>query len=351
MKAKGQGLIYQRGTLFWVQYYVRGKRYRETSGSTNRADAVRLLKRRTAEAGSGRPFGHDIEKTTLPELVEMVRNDYQANGRRLRAVHAPLNHLLAYFGKDCRAMDVSSDRVTAYIANRQQAGAANATINRSLAALKRGFVLAERAGKAARRPHIEMLEERNRRKGFFEQDQIAALLNELPEELRTLIETASITGWRITSELATRQKRHLDLDAGWLRLDPGESKNQEGRNFPLTPELRAVLERQLEQTRTLEVATGQVIPWLFHRDCQPIGSFRKTWQSACTRAKLGGKIPHDFRRTAVRNLERAGVSRSSAMAMVGHKTQSIYQRYAIADEASLKRGRGEAVRVPPSRPR
>jgi integrase len=181
-----------------------------------------------------------------------------------------------------------------------------------------------------------MLEERNRRKGFFEQDQIAALLKELPEELRALIETSSITGWRITSELTTRQKRHLDLDAGWLRLDPGESKNQEGRRFPLTPRLREVLAAQLERTAEFEKATGRIVPWLFHRDGEPVGSFRKTWLSACERAKLAGKIPHDFRRTAVRNLERAGVSRSAAMAMVGHKTQSIYSRYAIADEASLR---------------
>ena len=51
---------------------------------------------------------------------------------------------------------------------------------------------------------------------------------------------------------------------------------------------------------------------------------------------MPGRIPHDFRRTAVRALERAGVSRSAAMAMTGHLTESVYRRYAIADETSLK---------------
>ena len=55
-------------------------------------------------------------------------------------------------------------------------------------------------------------------------------------------------------------------------------------------------------------------------------------------AGLSGRIPHDFRRTAVRNLERAGVPRSAAMAMVGHKTEAIYRRYAIADESMLRDG-------------
>jgi integrase len=83
---------------------------------------------------------------------------------------------------------------------------------------------------------------------------------------------------------------------------------------------------------------GQVIPWLFHRDGKPIKSLRRAWRTACKRAGLPDRIPHDFRRTAVRNLERAGVPRSAAMKMVGHKTQSIYARYAIADESMLQDG-------------
>ena len=97
----------------------------------------------------------------------------------------------------------------------------------------------------------------------------------------------------------------------------------------------AVLAAQGDRTRELKLGTGQVIPWLFHRAGKPIRDFRHSWKIACQKAGLVGRIPHDFRRTAVRNLERAGVSRSAAMAMVGHKTESIYRRYAIVDSAVL----------------
>ena len=75
---------------------------------------------------------------------------------------------------------------------------------------------------------------------------------------------------------------------------------------------------------------------VFHRGGTPIKSFIKIWRSACRAAGCPGRIPHDLRRTAVRNLERAGVPRSTAMAMVGHKTESIYRRCAIVDDTSRR---------------
>jgi integrase len=125
---------------------------------------------------------------------------------------------------------------------------------------------------------------------------------------------------------------------GKIVAHPGETKNDEGRMFPLTPELRAVLDRQLARTREVERATGQIIPWVFHRDGASIVDYRRAWRSAVKRAGLPHRIPHDFRRTAVRNLERAGVPRSTAMKMVGHRTEAIYRRYAIADESMLREG-------------
>ncbi|MHB8382330.1 MAG: tyrosine-type recombinase/integrase [Candidatus Binataceae bacterium] len=335
---RGMGFAYQRGAVWWIAYYVRGKRHREPTEAKNESQANSLLKQRHLDARSGKPFGLDVEKTTLADLVSMIENDYKSNGLKERVIRAPLAHLEEYFGEEARAIDITSDRITAYVANRQTAGAANATINRSLSALKRAFKLAEIAGKAANRPHIAMLREDNRRKGFFEREDYQALLEHLPDYLKPVAAAAYITGWRITSELLTRKQHHADLANGWLRLEPGESKNREGRMFPLTPELRKVLHAQLEATRELEREIGRIIPWLFHHDGEPIRVFRRAWISACNNAEIGNRLPHDFRRTAVRNLERAGVPRSAAMAMVGHRTMAIYSRYAIADETMLKAG-------------
>jgi integrase len=105
-----------------------------------------------------------------------------------------------------------------------------------------------------------MLRENNARKGFFESEQFKAVLEHLPDYLKSLFEVAYITGWRVSSELLTRKWQHVDLEKGWLRLDPGERKNAEGRMFPLTPQLDEIFSRQLEKTKQLQLATDRVIP-------------------------------------------------------------------------------------------
>ena len=137
------------------------------------------------------------------------------------------------------------------------------------------------------------------------------------------------------SEILSRRPQHLDLINGWLRLDPGETKNKEGRNFPLTGRLREVIASQAAKNAALEAASGTRVGWLFNREGEPIRDYRRAWKTACARAGISGRIPHDFRRTAVRNLEMAGVHRSAAQKLVGHKSEAIYRRYAIVDQAML----------------
>jgi integrase len=222
---------------------------------------------------------------------------------------------------------------------------ANATINRELAWLKHMFRLAVDAGKLMTRPKIKMLAEDNARQGFFEHEQYESMLRHLPEDLRPVVRFAYITGWRVKSEVLTLEWRHVDLKAGEVRLEPGTTKNKEGRTFPFTIDLKALIDAQHAEHERLK-KKGKVVPWVFFRLVangrggplrpKPITSFIKAFKTACRKAGCPGRIPHDLRRTAVRNLERAGIPRSVAMKLTGHKTESVYRRYAIADERDLR---------------
>ncbi len=323
--------------LWWIKYQVGARAIREPAKTKSKERAEEILRARLTGGVDGR--------TTFEDLASMIVADYQANGRRSVArVEQCLEHLREAFGTR-PAKAITADRITAYTAGRLEDGARPATVNRELAALKRAFRLAERAERVARVPHIQLLEERNTRQGFFERDQYEAVRRHLDEPLQLVVLVAYHTGWRVPSEILTRQWRHLDLKAGWLRLEPGETKSGEGRQFPLTPVLKKALGAQRRLTRALEKRRDLIIPWVFHRDGQRIQRFDKAWVRACREAGCPGRLLHDFRRTAVRNLERAGVSRSAAMALVGHRTESVYRRYAIVDEGTLREAAEKLARL------
>jgi integrase len=349
-RERGSGSLFQewyrdprtgekKQTETWtMKLWSNGKPLKRSSGETSVYRANKRLEAWKKELAAG-TYVPDAAKTTFDTLSTILINEYKANGRRSAdRVEDAVEHLREFFTKFCPARAITTDRVLAYVRRRQEEKAANATINRELAALRRMFSLGMKAGKVAQRPHVDMLQENNVRKSFFEPDAFRSVLSRVSDDLKPVFEVAYITGWRVKLEILTRRWQHVDFRAGWLRLEPGETKNGDGRMFPLTPDLRETLERQRRRTQALEKKAGQIIPWVFHRAGLPVKSFRRAWRTACKNAGVPGRIPHDFRRTAVRNLERAGVSRSAAMAMVGHKTESIYRRYAIVAESDLRDG-------------
>lgn len=272
----------------------------------------------------------------LEDLLQLVVDDYEANKRPARDhLKSRTSHLLTFFGNP-KASSLHTGHIRAYQAHRQHEGAKPATINVELAVLRRGYSLARQDGSFQDAPPVfPRLAEKNARKGFFERAEMERLCAFLPEHLHNLARVAYLTGWR-KNELLTREWRHVDFAAGWFRLDPNETKNAEGRNFPLIDDLREVLKEQRVFVDALQTKYGRVIPWLFpNLKGDPITHIWFEWDRARKAAGMPQRIFHDFRRTAVRNLERAGVPRSAAMAMVGHKTQAMYARYAIADEGLL----------------
>ncbi len=340
-KYRGADGVLKESAVIWLKYRdALGVLRREASGTEKEQEARRLLKQREGAAVEGRVVVPRADRVTVAELAENLKADYQANGRRSADRLAfSLARLLPAFGSR-KAISLTSADVTAYRVQRQTAGAAAATVNRELAALKRMFSIAVKSERLQRMPYIEMLTENNARRGFFEREQFEAVRAHLPVYAKPPATFAYLTGWRLKSEILTLQWRQVDFKAGVVTLDVGSTKNRDGRTFPMVPELHALLEAQRAATETLQKKIGSIIPWVFHRTKRgrPLKGFTKSWRIACRAAGLPGRIPHDFRRTAVRNLERAGVPRSTAMAMVGHRTESIYRRYAIVDEVMLREG-------------
>ena len=240
-----------------------------------------------------------------------------------------------------RMTGITTSDIRRYTAARQDFGAANATVNRELEILRRAFRLAQQAGKLLHRPFIPRLREDNVRPGFFERDQFDDVRMNLPKELQGLVTFLFWTGWR-SGEVLPLQWSQVDRKAQTIRLEPGTTKNREGRTMPygLLPELEEAIETQWREHERL-AAGGVLSPWVFVRkNGDPIRDVRKAWKSACKAAGLPGLLVHDFRRTAVRNLVRAGVPDTVAMKLTGHKTRSVFDRYNVTSEADLREAMG-----------
>src|SRR6266568_2629040 len=327
------GMLYRRGRIWWIKYYRNGKAFRESSKSENVSEAKRLLRKREGEIGAGEFLGPKTERVSFEELAEDFLNEYQTNNRKSFIwVKRRIGLHLTPFFAGLRAVNITTDRVRAYVAKRQQEGASNGSINRELAALKRMFNLAAEMTppKIARVPYIPMLKETNVRKGFFEHDEYLALQRELPEYLKPVLAFGYFTGAR-EGEILSLKWEQVDLDRHAVHLEPGSTKNDQPRTIPLTGELLEALKIQ----KATSVSRFPECVYVFHRKGQRIGNFQRAWKSACQRAGLSGRLFHDLRRSAVRNLVRAGVPERVAMAISGHKTRSVFDRYNIVAERDL----------------
>jgi integrase len=140
------------------------------------------------------------------------------------------------------------------------------------------------------------------------------------------------------TEILNLQWRQVDLNAAEVRLDPGTTKNKDGRVIYLDGELLETMKIQRAFVLSLQRERGEIIPRVFinPETGDRIRDFRKSWAEACKQTGLSGRLFHDFRRTAVRNMVRAGVPEVVAMRISGHKTRSIFDRYYIVSEQDLR---------------
>ncbi len=335
-RIEGFGYTFLRGRRWWIRYWHRGREYREPARSTDERKAYRLLKKRHGETQGQTFVGPQEERVVLTDLLGALTVDYQNNGRRsLATLKWRLAPLRAAFALD-RAVDVTEERIERYKAARLAEKKSPATINRELAALKRAFRLAVKQKRLRAAPVIELLAEHNIRQGFAEPGDLAAVVRHLPPHLQTLARFAYACGWR-KGEVTRLEWSAVDRAARRIVLRREHSKNEEPRVLALTGEPWAIIEAQWA-AREYRSRDGQTAlsPYVFHKAGRPIRDFRKAWGKACEAAGLPGLLFHDLRRSAVRNMERAGVSQAVAMKVSGHKTASVYRRYRIVDEEDIR---------------
>jgi integrase len=165
------------------------------------------------------------------------------------------------------------------------------------------------------------------RQGFVNPAEFVKLHDNLPRYLKPIIEFLYLTGMR-SGAAKKLEPKHVDLEAQVIRLPIELSKNKKGLTIPLSGRL-LLLVQEAWNNRSLEC------PYLFHYKGEPIGDFRKAFDAACAAAGLQGILPHDLRRSAVRNFIRAGIKETVAMTMSGHRTRSIFDRYNITDTDDL----------------
>ena len=329
------GHIYKRGHVYWIKYYRNGKPYRETSRSKKEADAKRLLKKREGEISQGKLPGIYFDKVRFDELAEDFLRDYRINQKKSipRATRS-VEHLKKHF-EGMSVTNITTSTINRYVDTRLDQGMSNASINRELAALKRMLNIGARQTppKVDRVPYIQMLQENNVRKGFFEHGEFLALREALPDYMKSFATFAYKSGWR-RSEISKLTWGRVDLEKGIVRLEAGETKNNEGRNYHLDEELKEIFKKQWEDRKRNEKLFLYV--FLNNKGDDRVKQFNKAWNKACKEAKLGKRLFHDFRRTAIRNMVRAGVSERVAMMISGHKTRTIFDRYNIVNDEDLR---------------
>jgi len=313
--------------IYWIAYYRNGKEIRQSSGSRSETKARKLLSKRIKETASG-DYIPGQEKIKFDDLVASIKEDYKLKERRsLDSVLYCVKHLERYFGFD-KAMDIGPTRVKSYQTSRKDEGASIATINREVAYLRRMLSIQVELENLPPRASFHRLEGENVRQGFLEHGDFQSILWRLPEDVDDLVEYLYLSGWR-SGEGKKLEWAEVSGDLSVVRLKIEDSKNKRPRILVLTGRLLEIIQKR----KGKQVLSCK---YVFHRKGKPIKSFRKVWLTATEAAGFAGKVPHDLRRCAVRNLTRSGVEEKIAMTITGHVTRSVFDRYNIVSETDLR---------------
>jgi len=349
-RGNGEGGLILRGHIWHAQYYVDGRQIRTSTKCHVKSEALAFLRKLMDSRDKGEVPVTDVKKLRYADLRQGLIDSYVTLGNKSLRERADgtenlagLAALDAFCGfkqgpnadgkitvtdRGVPVTQLTSDFASRFVRERKAAGVGNgATINRSLAVLRRMLRIAKRQRKIHDIPFIEFLKEPPARKGFLAVEKFNELVSLLPTHLRPLVTLLYFDGVRIGEALQIEWSQ-VNLTERTIRLEPEQTKTDEARVLPLPPQLVMML-------TDIEPKTGRVFDGT---------NLRKEWMKACAAAGVGtltevegrpqdpvysGLRLHDLRRSAVRNLVNAGVPERVAMSISGHKTRSIFDRYHI----------------------
>jgi integrase len=286
--------------------------------------AIKLRNQRLEEIKRPEFVGPAEKKLTLDDLERKIEADYIRHGRRSwETVKHCLKPLKESFQFD-RLVDITPSRIEAYQDHRLKQGMARATINREVRYLLHGYRLLFDAHEISYVPRVKLLEGENVREGFLNRPEFEAICKHLKPDVEDIVRFLYNCSWR-SGEAKKLEWAKVDVNDWVIWLSPKDEKTKRPRTLALVGELREVIERRLEKRLPH-------VPYVFHRDGKPIKDFRKAFKAAAKLEGLEGILPHDMRRSGIRNLTKAGVGESEGMSISGHRTNSVYKRYNIIDE-------------------
>ena len=333
---KGDGRVFQRKEIWWVAYYKDGRECRESSKSRERREAVRLLRRRVGEVAAGAPRqvpssrGEETRAVTMLDLFDLLENHLRLNDRcsptGLTCLKRLRRRFSGYTVQRCTSLAISH-----YMIDMQRLGRKPPTINREISVLRTALRLGYRHDLVARVPAIQLLPDHAVRNEFFTRAEIDALLPCLPEHLRDLVRFAFLTGWR-KGELTNLKWANVSRSGAVIRLDPEQNKTRQVRVLALGGELAPLIERRWRARRVGRTLAGHV----FHRAGRQLRDFRRPWFKACHEAGLGHRLFHSLRRSAARNMSLQGIPEKVIMAIMGHNSRVMFDRYNIVSEADQR---------------